>query len=172
MPGIEGAQRPFWMHQIVEYLVGILLLAASFQVPDPVVPAVLGALVILNAAMAKGPLSAFPMVGRRLHRWLDIVVIVALVVAAVQPVLDIDSTSRLLLGGVGFVLFFIWLNSDFTDPAQRKAAKQQAKAARRQQRGDRPASEELGRQAGRAVGQGMNAAKQWGKKLTDSQDDS
>ena len=42
MPAIEGAQRPFWMHQIVEYLIGLVLIAASFQAPKPMVPAVMG----------------------------------------------------------------------------------------------------------------------------------
>ena len=38
MPAIEGAQRPFWMHQVVEYLIGIVLIGAAFQAPEPVVP--------------------------------------------------------------------------------------------------------------------------------------
>jgi hypothetical protein len=38
MPAIEGAQRPFWMHQVVEYLIGIVLIGAAFQLPEPVVP--------------------------------------------------------------------------------------------------------------------------------------
>ena len=76
---IERVQRPFWIHQLIEYLVGIGLISASVQLPDPAVPALLGLLIILNAAVAKGAAGAFRLVGRRLHRTLDLVVIGVLV---------------------------------------------------------------------------------------------
>jgi hypothetical protein len=107
MPAIEGAQRPFWMHQVVEYLIGLVLIGASFQAPKPAVPAVMGMLIMLNTAIAKGPASAFPLVGRTVHRWLDVVVMLLLVAALFQPAFDVDSTGRLLLGAISFVMFFI-----------------------------------------------------------------
>ena len=163
MPAIEGAQRPFWMHQVVEYLIGIVLIGAAFQAPEPVVPAVMGAVVVMNAAIARGPASAFPLVSRTVHRWLDVVVMLLLVGAAFQPVLDVDSTGRLLLCGIAFVMFFIWLNSDFAEKAVSKKNKKRAKQAR-QLRLARPQSEELGKKAGRAVGGGVNTAKRMNKK--------
>ncbi len=166
MPVIEGAQRPFWMHQVVEYLIGIVLVGAAFQAPEPVVPAAMGALVIFNASIARGPASAYPLVGRTVHRWLDVVVMVLLVAAAFQPIVDVDSTGRLLLGAVAFVMFFIWLNSDFTEKADRKQAKRAAKDELRE-RLARPQAEEIGKKAGRAVGDGVNAAKRLSKKLKD-----
>jgi hypothetical protein len=163
MPVIEGAQRPFWMHQVVEYLIGIVLIGAAFQAPSPVVPSVMGGLVVMNAAIAKGPASAFPLVSRTVHRWLDVVVMLLLVAAAFQPVLDVDSTARLLLCGIAFVMFFIWLNSDFAEKAISKKNKQQVKKAR-QERSKSPQSEVIGKKAGRVVGNGVNAAKRMNKK--------
>jgi len=163
MPAIEGAQRPFWMHQVVEYLIGIVLIGAAIQAPEPVVPAVMGGLVVMNAAIARGPASAFPLVSRTVHRWLDVVVMLLLVAAAFQPAFDVDSTGRLLLCGIAFVMFFIWLNSDFAEKAISKKNKQQVKQAR-QERLARPQSEEIGKKAGRVVGSGVNAAKRMNQK--------
>jgi hypothetical protein len=168
MPAIEGAQRPFWMHQIVEYLIGLVLIAASFQAPKPVVPAVMGILIMLNTAIAKGPASAFPLVGRTVHRWLDVVVMLLLVAAMFQPAFEVDSTGRLLLGAIAFVMFFIWLNSDFSEKAPRTQHKEQQKAERRE-RLARPESQEIGKKAGRVVGDGVNAAKRLRKKMKDQQ---
>jgi hypothetical protein len=169
MPAIEGAQRPFWMHQIVEYLIGLVLIAASFQAPKPLVPAVMGMLIMLNTAIAKGPASAFPLVGRRVHRWLDVVVMLLLVAALFQPAFDVDSTGRFLLGAITFVMFFIWLNSDFTEKVDQKKNKR-AQKAERSERLARPESEEIGKKAGRVVGDGVNAAKRFGRKLKDQQE--
>lgn len=164
MPVIEGAQRPFWMHQAVEYLLGLVLIGAAFQAVQPAVPAAMGVVVLANTAIARGPVSAFPMVGRRLHRWLDVAVMLALVAAAFQPVVDVDNTGRLLLCAIAFVHLFVWLNSDFSERADRR----RDRAARRSA-AVRPDSEELGRKAGRAVGSGVNAARRLGKKLKDQQ---
>ena len=58
------AMRPFWIHQAAEYLIGIALVAQGLQSPKPLVPCVVGALVILNAAVSIGPLGAFRWFGR------------------------------------------------------------------------------------------------------------
>lgn len=168
MPAIEGAQRPFWMHQVVEYLIGIVLVGAAFQALRPVVPAVMGVLIIANAAIARGPASAYPLVGRTVHRWLDVVVIIVLAASAFQPFVEVDSTGRLLVGAIAFVMFFIWLNSDFSEKTVRKQDKQQQKV-QQQERLARPQSEELGKKAGRAVGGGVNAAKRLRQKMKDEQ---
>ena len=124
---------------------------------------------MLNTAIAKGPASAFPLVGRKVHRWLDVVVMLLLVAALFQPAFDVDSTGQFLLGAIAFVMFFIWLNSDFTEKVDQKKNKQAQKAARRE-RLARPESEEMGKKAGRVVGDGVNAAKRFGKKLKDQQE--
>lgn len=155
MPRIEGAQRPFWMHQIVEYLIGLVLIAAAFQSPEPTVQAVMGLVVIIDAAIAKGAAGAFNLVPRKVHRWLDVVVMLLLVAAALQGWVDVDATGRLVLPAMAFVMFFIWLNTDFSGKETRRSRKS-AK--------NRESSEEIGRKAGRAVGDGVNAARRWQKK--------
>ena len=159
MVEIERVQRPFWIHQLIEYLVGIGLISASVQLPDPAVPALLGLLIILNAAVAKGGAGAFRLVGRRLHRTLDLVVIAVLVFFAVQPWVSIDATTRLLIGAIAFILMFVWFYTDFAEQrtrAERKAEKTAEHAAR----GPRD-STEIGRQAGRVVGGAAKSVKQW-----------
>ncbi len=166
MVQIERVRRPFWVHQLVEYAVGIGLVSASVQMPDPTVGALLGLLVIVNAAIAKGAAGAFRLVGRRLHRVLDLVVVGVLVAFALQPWVSIDNTSRLLIGGVAFILLFVWFYTDYSERetwSERRAARRAASA---------PAdSTEIGRRAGRAVGGAAASVKRWTSSLGDDRDD-
>ena len=155
MAEIERVQRPFWIHQIVEYLVGIGLISASVQLPDPAVPALLGLLIILNAAVAKGAAGAFRLVGRRLHRALDLVVIAVLVFWAAQPWVSIDGTGRLLIGAIAFILCFVWFYTDFAE--QRTRAERRAERAARGPRD----SDEICRQSGRVAANTVNSVKRW-----------
>jgi hypothetical protein len=155
MVEIERVRRPFWAHQLVEYLLGIGLISAAIQMPQPAVPAVLGLIVMLNAAVAKGAAGAFRLAGKRAHRYLDVVVMLLLVAGAVQPWISIDNTSRLLLGGIAFVLWFVWFHTDFTEKVPRDQRTTTTADA------ERPTSEDIGRGAGRAVGGGVNSLKRW-----------
>lgn len=158
MVEIERVRRPFWAHQLIEYLLGIGLISVAVQMPQPAVPAVLGLLIILNAAITKGAAGAFRWVGKGAHRRLDVLVMALLLGGAVQPWVSIDNTSRLLLGAVAFVLWFVWFHTDFTEKvprAERKAAAAASGGA------ERPTSEQIGRGAGRVVGGGVNSIKRW-----------
>jgi hypothetical protein len=128
---------------------GLVLVAQGLQSPTPVVPAVAGGIVLLNAACVEGPLAAFRLVSRRSHRFADIVVIAALVVAAALPWLDVDNTSRLLMVIVAVILAVVWWNSSFATPARRTPDEMV----------DR--SEAVGRFAGRAVANTVKAARRW-----------
>ena len=68
MATFERVQRPFWMHQIVEYVLGFALIMTAVQQPEPAIPAMMGLLVLLNAAIAIGPAGAFRLVPRWLHK--------------------------------------------------------------------------------------------------------
>jgi hypothetical protein len=142
------AQRPFWLHQLVEYMIGLILVATGLQGPEPLVPAVVGGVVLLNAAVAIGPLGAFRLVGRRLHRVVDLVVIAFVVVAAVQPWVDVDVGTRAIMIGIALVYGFVWFYSDFAE----KQARRQRRAAATGDRG-----EDLGRTAGRLAGNAVTA---------------
>ena len=149
--------RPFWLHQLVEYIIGLILVATGLQGPEPVVPAVVGGVVLLNAAVTIGPLSAFRLVGRRVHRIVDLVVIAFVFFAAVQPWVDVDIGTRAIVFGVAIVYAFVWFYSDFAE----KQARRQRRAA--MATGDR--GEDLSRTAGRLAG---NAVTAWRRRKPES----
>jgi hypothetical protein len=114
------------------------------------VPAVVGGVVLLHAAVTRGPISAFRLVSRRVHRVVDLFVIGFEVVAAVQPLVSVEVPSRVILGGFAAVHLLVWLQSSFAErvPAASKAA-------------PAPPADDLsttiGRHAGRLAGSGVNA---------------
>jgi hypothetical protein len=162
MVDVERARRPFWIHQLVEYLVGLALISASVQLPEPTVPAVMGLVVLFNAAIAQGAAGAFRLVPKPLHRRFDQGLIVLLLVAAVQPWVSVDASGRLLIVAIAIAMAFV---SFYTDYAERPTRKER-RAARA-----RPGSQEIGEQAGRVVGQGVNTVKRWTESFTGSDDD-
>jgi hypothetical protein len=147
MGSSDRVLRPFWLHQAAEYLIGLILVAQGLQSPTPLVPSLAGALVIVNGAVVDGPLGAFRLVSRPLHRTLDIVVIGVLVVLAALPWFDVDNTSRLLLVVVAAMLAYIWWHSSFQSPLSRAAGPPM----------DR--SEAVGRAAGKVVGGAVRAVR-------------
>ena len=153
MPG----KRPFWMHQAAEYVLGAVFIAQGLQSLTPVVPSVMGGLVMLNTACAKGTLSAFRIFGRRMHRILDAVVVVIIVIAAVQPVVSVDNSTRLIMGMLAFVLAFVWWKSDFSESAKTlRANAVKHGLAPPVSRADGTRADAIGRTAGRLAGKGVN----------------
>lgn len=139
----------------------------------------MGLLVIVNAAIVRrAPLSAFRLVTRSQHRVLDVVVIAFLVIAALQPWFESLPADRLTIGGVAFIMGFVWMRSSFAERSRSAAVPAKApvvgpasgpvthadgdEAAGAPVRSDR--STELGRTAGRTVGKGLNAARRLAKR--------
>ena len=141
-------KRPFWMHQVVEYILGGSLIAAGLQSPTPVVPSVIGAIVMLHAAITIGPVGAFRVLSRRVHRVVDVGVIALEVVAGVQPWIDLDNGTRVVVVGIALVHSFVWWQSNFAERI--KSPSVSAEGGR---------STEIGRIAGRLVGNGVNAVR-------------
>lgn len=141
-------KRPFWMHQVVEYILGGSMIAAGLQSPTPVVPSVVGAIVMLHAAITIGPMGAFRVLSRRVHRVVDVGVIALEVVAGVQPWIDLDSGTRVVVVGIALVHSFVWWKSSFAERV--KSSSVSAEGGR---------STEIGRIAGRLVGNGVNAVR-------------
>lgn len=132
---------------------GVALIAQSLQAGEPWVPGVAGAVIVVNTAIAKGPLGAFALVGRRTHRVLDVVIIVGLGAAAVAP--GVELSMRLILGSFAVVLGFVARYTRYDSrPSVRARFTESADATS----GDR--AEELGRRWGRVAGQGVKAWKQ------------
>ena len=96
----------------------------------------------------------------------DVVVMALLVAGALQPWISVDNTSRFLLIGVAFVMWFVWFHTDFSNKPSR---------AERKRRGElpnqRPQSEAIGRGAGRVVGGGVNSLKRWRDSFSGGSDD-
>jgi hypothetical protein len=144
------------MHQLVEYVLGGALAYSGLMSPTPLVPAICGALIIVNAALTKSALGAFRAYGRNVHRILDIGIICICLVAVGQPWLELDSGTRVVILAITTVHIVVFFGSSFAE--RKKAPKQPVVAPT----GDR--STDLGRSAGRVVGSGVNAV----KKLTGS----
>ena len=103
--------RSFWLHQLVEYAIAILLIVMSAQIDKPLVPVLFGVALLLNAAVADGAMSAFKLLSRGVHRLIDWLIIVGCLISAV--ISDTGATGRLALIGVGLVLAVISLGTNF-----------------------------------------------------------
>ena len=155
----ERAIRPFWLHQLVEYIVGVAVLAQGMQDPEPVIPSLAGILIILNAAAVRGPMGAFKFIGRRVHRWLDVGVGALLALAALQPWAPIEFTGRVMLLGVLVPLGFSWFYTDWHERPGRRARRVEAAGQR---------SGDVGRSAGRLAGNAYVAGKRAIKKRSEA----
>ncbi len=142
------AKRPFWMHQVVEYILGGVLVASGLQSHTPLVPSVLGGIVMLHAAITIGPVGAFRVITRGLHRVVDVAVIAAELLAGVQPWISLETPTRLIVVGIALVHLFVWWQTNFAKRV--KAAPVSASGGR---------GTEVGRIAGRLVGNGVNAVR-------------
>jgi uncharacterized membrane protein len=138
---------------MVEYLLGIILVMQGLQMPQPVIPASAGVLVLVNAAIAIGPVSAFRLVGRAAHRVADLVVIALVVALALQPWVQVDVGTRGTMLVIAGILGVVWFYTDFAERAERRT-RREASAG--------PRSEEIGRGAGRFAGMAVNQWKRRG----------
>ena len=140
MPDQPAAKLPFWIHQIIEYGIGALLVFQAIQSPRPVIPLLAGLVVVLLAATADGPAGCFRIVPRPFHRILDIVVAVGLIACAVILGSDMGAAGQILLILGALALGVLTLRSDY-----------RPKAVRRTQR---PAATEVGSDRAEAIGRG------------------
>jgi hypothetical protein len=126
--------------------VGLVLVAAGVQSPDPMFPLLAGGLIVVNAAVVDGPLGAFRFVTRPRHRILDVVVIGVVAVIAALPFLEIDGMSRVTMLVIAVILGFLWYGTNFETRPEAARRRSQARAALASDR-----SEAIGRSAGRLV---------------------
>jgi hypothetical protein len=153
----SAAKMPFWIHQIVEYGIGGLLVFQAIQSPRPVFPLLAGLAVVLLAATADGPAGCFHVVPRPLHRVLDLVVAVGLVVVAIFFGEEMGGAGQILLIAGALALGVLTLRSDYRPKAVRRAHSQ---AAATETGSDR--AEAIGRGAGRLAARGVHEyRKRW-----------
>jgi pyruvate/2-oxoglutarate dehydrogenase complex dihydrolipoamide acyltransferase (E2) component len=112
---------PFWAHQLAEMLLGGLLLVEGARTGEHTAVLVgLGSLLLLLALMSDGALGAWPWIGRRLHRVLDLVAAAAL---AVSPlVLSLDAVLPVVILEVAALgMLWLGLRTNWTVRARRSA---------------------------------------------------
>lgn len=159
----EGGKRPFWMHQLVEYILGGALVASGLQSPYPVMPAVLGGVIMLHAAFTKGALAAFNVLDRRVHRFIDPFVILLVVASAIRPWAKIDEGTRWIIFGIAVVHLVVWMSSSFTEKPKKTKGAPAAPAAPADP-SDR--SVVVGQKAGRFAASGVLLARRTKDKFT------
>ncbi|MEO5975173.1 MAG: hypothetical protein ABIQ38_08245 [Ilumatobacteraceae bacterium] len=103
--------RGFWLHQLVEYVIAILMIVMSAQIREPLLPVLFGIALLLNVAVADGSLSAFKLLSRGMHRLIDWLIIIGCLVSAVTT--DVGVSGRLALFGAGLVLAVVSLGTNF-----------------------------------------------------------
>ena len=148
----HAGKRPFWAHQLVEYILGGALVASGLQSPLPIVPAVVGGFILLYAAATRGALAAFRLIDRRVHRIADPALVLVQVAAALQPWVSVDNGTRIIMIGIAVVHLVVWLGSSFAEKEKRATAGRKTPADPSVDR-----STELGRSAGRLAAKGVRA---------------
>ena len=148
--GERAPKLPFWIHQVIEYGIGALLAYQAIHSPQPVVPLLAGVAVILLAATADGPAACFPVVSRPVHRVLDVIVLVGLLVVAAVFGDEMGGAGQILLVLGAVSLGVLTLRSDYRP----KSARAKAEQPTAQDVGSDRA-ESIGRGAGRLVGRGV-----------------
>ena len=111
--------RGFWLHQIVEYLIAGALILMSAQSDSPIVTSAFGIALLINVTITDGPLSAYKIISRLVHRIIDWLYVIALLVGSIA--LDIDQSTRTTLFGVAIALVVIALSTNYTKKVFRRS---------------------------------------------------
>ena len=111
--------RGFWLHQIVEYLIAAALILMSAQSDYPIVTSAFGIALLLNVTITDGPLSAYKIISRMVHRIFDWLYVGALIIGSIA--LDVDQSTRTTLFGVAIALVVIALSTNYTKKVFRRS---------------------------------------------------
>jgi hypothetical protein len=134
----DHALVPFWAHQVAEILLAVVLLFEGARNDSHVAVIATGALLLVFSLLSKGPVAAWPLLGRRAHRVGDFSV--AAVLAVSPLVLGItDVLAIVLLEGASLVLVWLGVRTDFA-AARRRARRPATTASPRQPPPSTPAS--------------------------------
>ena len=165
----ESGKRPFWMHQLVEYILGGALVGSGIQSPYPVMPAVLGGVIMLHAAFTRGALAAFNVIDRRIHRFIDPFIIVLVIFSAIRPWATIDDGTRFIVLGIAAVHTVVWMSSSFAEKPTKPKKQKSAPAAPAQSSAPTDPNDRsviVGQKAGRMAASGVLFARRTKNKLT------
>ena len=147
-----GNKLPFWIHQAVEYLVGLLVLFEAAHTHQAAIGLGAGVLLLLLASAGQGPLSAFRKVPRHVHRIGDLALMVLLAAVAVVFRSKLGSAGVGVLVVVVVVLAGLAWRTDYRPPQARVPLRQRI---------PKVDAERVGRGAGKAVGSAAVAGRSW-----------
>src|SRR5256885_3580940 len=104
---VPAGTVPFWAHQLAEMLLGGLLLVEGARTGQHTAVLVgMGSALLLLSLLSDGALGAWPWIGRKLHRVLDVAAAAAL---AVSPlVLGLDAVLAIVILEAA-ALGMVWL---------------------------------------------------------------
>src|SRR5215212_8517307 len=151
--GDGGGRVPFWMHQLVELLLGMLLLVQGARTGEhTAVLVTLGSLLLLLALCSDGALAAWPWIGRRLHRVLDLL---AAVILALSPLaLGLDHVLPIaLLEVAAAAMVWLALRTEWHAPVKRMKRERSRPSTAEPAPVPTKAHVPLARKVGGAVGQ-------------------
>ena len=114
-----GARVPFWAHQLAEILLGVVLLFEGARTGTHVAVMAAGIALLVFSVITDGPLSAWPLIPRRIHRIGDFVFAGIFAVSPFLFGVD-DAAGIVLLGAAAVVMLWLGLRSDFRTPAKRR----------------------------------------------------
>jgi hypothetical protein len=137
-------KRPFWLHQVVDYILGIVLMAQASEAPKPLVPLIVGFLVLVNAACVDGPIAAFRGLARKHHRIVDILLLLVVFAVGISGY-GLKSSNKVAFICVAVLWVVVILNSNYAEKVKRKKLAPDER------------SEAVGKMAGRAVAGGVNS---------------
>jgi hypothetical protein len=118
----SGARVPFWIHQLVELLLGSLLLVQGARTGEhTAVLVTLGGLLLLLALCSDGAFGAWRWINRRVHRVLDLI---AVAVLALSPLLlGLDHVLPIVILEVAAgAMLWLALRTEWRAPARRTRA--------------------------------------------------
>jgi hypothetical protein len=110
---------PFWAHQLAEILLGVVLLFEGARTGTHVAVMVAGVALLVFSVITDGPLSAWPLIPRRIHRIGDFVFAGIFAVSPFLLGVD-DAAGIVLLGAAAVVMLWLGLRSDFRTKAKRR----------------------------------------------------
>lgn len=123
-----GARVPFWAHQLAEILLGVVLLFEGARTGTHVAVMVAGVALLVFSVITDGPLSAWPLIPRRIHRIGDFVFAGVFAVSPFIFGVD-DAAGIVLLGTAAVVMLWLGLRSNFRPTPKRRGRRSAAAPA-------------------------------------------
>ncbi len=158
----------FWIHQVSEYALGVLVASSAARLPHPELPIAVALVILLLAATADGSAAAVHLVKRPLHRRLDIGIGIAIVAVSAALFTRVGASAAILTGLAGVALLALtWQTNYSSKPVKVRRPPRQIRIP---QRPSRPKvespqlsrgakAEKVGRKAGRYAAVGVKVWK-------------